>query len=605
MAEKVYLDAQLSRVDTDEDIEKQQLFGDDNIVIERSSQLFYDGQSDSKVHGITSGDGSDVKNVVTHTSEFDGKHDGIRLKKALEARHVSMIAIGGSLGTGLLIGTGSSLALAGPAAILIAYAFVGLLVFFVMSCLGEMAAYIPLDGFTSYSTRYADPALGFAVGYAYLFKYWIIVPNQLTAGALVIQYWVDREKVNPGVWITILLVAIITINFLGVRFFGEIEYYISAVKITVMLGLIMLLLVLACGGGPNHEVLGFKYWKNPGAFKEYSTAITGAKGRFVSFASVFVLALFAYLGTELCGIVVSECKNPRKAVPKAIKLTMYRIIVFYLISIFLLGMCVPFNDPLLISAKSAKTSASASPFVVAIVNAGIPVLPHIMNACILIFVFSAANSDLYVASRSLYGLAIDNKAPRIFAKTNKQGVPYWSLLVGVLFALLAYMNVSSGSSEVFTYFVNCVSIFGLLSWISILITYIRFDKAFKAQGIDKSTLAYQSPLQPYGAWFSLFFCILIGLIKNFPAFLGDTFDYKSFITGYIGIPTYIISYIGYKLWYKTKIIPSEEVDLVSFKEPVDLEEEEGKMLDEERAAHLAAHGKDLKWCYEKIFGWVM
>ncbi|CDO94804.1 unnamed protein product [Kluyveromyces dobzhanskii CBS 2104] len=605
MAEKVYLDAQLSRADSSEDIEKQQLFTDD-VVIERSSQLFYDDKDGT--HPVKSGSAhfsEDVGIVGSRASGYDGKHDGIRLKKALEARHVSMIAIGGSLGTGLLIGTGSSLGLAGPAAILIAYAFVGLLVFFVMSCLGEMAAYIPLDGFTSYSTRYADPALGFAVGYAYLFKYWIIVPNQLTAGALVIQYWISREKVNPGVWITILLALIVLINFLGVRFFGEIEYYISAVKILVMLGLIFLLLVIACGGGPTHEVLGFKYWKNPGAFKPYSAAITGSKGKFVSFFSVFVLALFAYLGTELCGIVVSECKNPRKAVPKAIRLTMYRIIVFYLLSIFLLGMCVPYNDPLLAAAKTAKTSASASPFVVAIINAGIPVLPSIMNACILVFVFSAANSDLYVASRSLYGLAIDNKAPKIFAKTNKNGVPYWSLLVGVLFALLAYMNVSSGSSQVFTYFVNCVSIFGLLSWISILITYIRFDKAFRVQGIDKNTLAYQSPWQPYGAWFSLIFCILIGLIKNFPAFLGDTFDYKSFITGYIGIPTYIISYVGYKLWYKTKIIKSEDVDLFSFKEPVDMEEEEGKLLDEERAAYVAANGKDFRWFYEKIFGWVM
>ncbi|BAP72815.1 dicarboxylic amino acid permease [Kluyveromyces marxianus] len=536
---------------------------------------------------------------------FDGKHDGIRLKKALKARHVSMIAIGGSLGTGLLIGTGSSLSLAGPGSILIAYAFVGLLVYIVMSCLGEMAAYIPLDGFTSYATRYADPALGFAVGYSYLFKYWIIVPNQLTAGALVIQYWIDRDKVNPGVWITVFLAAIVLINFLGVRFFGEIEFYISAIKILVMLGLILLLLILACGGGPHGDARGFKNWSNPGAFKEYSKAITGDKGRFVAFVSVFVLALFAYLGTELCGIVVSECKNPRKAVPKAIKLTMYRIIIFYLISIFLLGLVVPYDDKLLLNAKKAKTSAAASPFVVAIIKAGIPVLPSFMNACVLIFVFSAANSDLYVASRSLYGLAIDNKAPKIFAKTNKNGVPYWSMLMGILFALLAYMNVSSGSAQVFNYFVNCVSIFGLMSWISILIIYIRFDRAFRVQGVSKDALTYKSPFQPYSAWFALFFCCLIGLIKNFTAFLGDKFDYKSFITGYIGIPVYIISYVGYKLWNKTKLIPSEEVDLVSFKEPVDLEEEEGKLLDEERAAYIKAHGKDMKWYYEKIFGWIV
>ena len=392
---------------------------------------------------------------------------------------------------------------------------------------------------------------------------------------------------------------------MGVRFFGEIEYYISAIKIIVMLGIILLLLILACGGGPNHEVLGFKYWKHPGAFRPYSEAIGGSKGKFVSFASVFVLALFAYLGTELCGIVVSECKNPRKAVPKAIKLTMYRIIVFYLITIFFLGMCVAYDDPLLMRAKKASTSAAASPFVVAITNAGIPVLPSIFNACVLIFVFSASNSDLYVASRSLYGLAIDNKAPKIFAKTNKQGVPYYALIAGILFSFLAYMNVSSGSAQVFNYFVNVVSIFGLLSWISILITYLGFYRAVKAQGVDRSAFSYKAPLQPYGAWFALSFCIFIGIIKNFTVFLGHKFDYKNFITGYIGIPVYLCCFVGYKIWHKTKVIKPEEVDLFTFKEAIDLEEEEGKMLEEERAKHVAEHGKDMKWVYEKFFGWIM
>ncbi|KAG0661260.1 amino acid transporter [Maudiozyma exigua] len=151
---------------------------------------------------------------------FDGKTEGTRLKRDLKARHTSMIALGGSLGTGLLIGTGTSLATAGPVSMLISYSFVGVLVFFVMSCLGEMASYIPLDGFTSYASRYCDPALGFAVGYSYLFKYFILPPNQLTAAALVMKYWVDRDTVNPGVWITIFLVVIIIINSFGVKFFG-------------------------------------------------------------------------------------------------------------------------------------------------------------------------------------------------------------------------------------------------------------------------------------------------------------------------------------------------------------------------------------------------
>ena len=533
---------------------------------------------------------------------FDGKTEGTRLKKDLKARHTSMIALGGSLGTGLLIGTGTSLVTAGPASMVISYGFVGILVFFVMSCLGEMASYIPLDGFTSYATRYCDPALGFAVGYSYLFKYFILPPNQLTAAALVMQYWVDRDTVNPGVWITIFLILIIIINSFGVKLFGEFEFWLSSFKVLVMLGLIILMFVIMLGGGPNHDRLGFRYWKTPGAFKEYSETINGDKGRFVSFCACFVYALFCYLGIELTGIVAAEAENPRKNIPKAVKLTMYRLIIFYLISIFLLGMCVASNDPRLISAKSKSTSAAASPFVVAIINSGINVLPHIFNACVLMFVFSACNSDLYVASRSLYSLAIDNKAPRILAKTNRWGIPYNAMGVSVLFCLLAYMSVSAGSAKIFNYFVNVVSIFGVLSWICILITYICFDRAVRAQGVDKSTFAYVAPFQPYGAWFALFFCCLLALIKNFTVFLGHEFDYKTFITGYIGLPVFFISFFGYKFYYKTKFVKPEEADLYTFKAAVDQEEEDGKIKDAETAERIKVNGKNWEWFYEKYLG---
>lgn len=565
-------------------------------------------KDEKKVNRLeTSVDEIDLENSGTTISaqnvyEADGKEEGTRLKKDLKARHISMIAIGGSLGTGLLIGTGTSLAAAGPASCLIAYSFVGVLVFFTMACLGEMATFIPLDGFTSYASRYCDPALGFAVGYSYLCKYLIITPNQLTAAAMVIQYWVPRDKVNPGVWITIFLVVIVLINTIGVRFFGEFEFWLSSFKVVVMLGVILFLFIIMLGGGPNHDRTGFRYWQHPGAFKPYSKAIDGSLGKFVAFSSVFVYALFAYLGIELTGIVAAEAQNPRRNIPRAVKLTMYRIIIFYVISILLLGMCVAYNDPLLIAAKSKSTSAAASPFLVAVVNSGVHVLPHIFNVCVLMFVFSACNSDLYVASRSLYSLAIDGKAPKIFAKTNRWGIPYYALSLSVLFCLLAYMTVSSGSAQVFSYFVNVVSIFGVLSWISILITYIYFDRALRAQGIEKSSLAYAAPWQPYGAYVTLFFCVLLALIKNFTVFLGHKFDYKNFITGYIGIPVFTICFFGYKFVKKTKFVKPHEADLYTFKAAVDLEEEEWKVIEAEKRERIKNGGRNLEWFYEKFLG---
>ncbi|CCH41144.1 General amino acid permease [Wickerhamomyces ciferrii] len=533
-----------------------------------------------------------------------GVQEGYRLKKHLKARHVSMIAIGGAIGTGLLIGSGSALSSSGPAPLFIGYTFVGLIVYQVMCCLGEIATYIPLpSGFNGYAERYADPSLGFAVGWCYLFKYLIVTPNQITAGALVLQYWVSRDKVNPGVWITIFIIIILLINIFGVKIFGEFEFWLSSLKVLIVLGLIILLFVIMLGGGPTHDRLGFRYWNEPGAFKPFKGIGGEDKAKFVSFVNVLVTAVFAYSGTELIGVTISEAANPRKSVPKAIKLTFYRIIVFYVCSVLLLGMCVPYNDPLLINASKASTSANASPFVVAIRNASIGKLDHVINGCILIFIFSAANSDLYIGSRTLYGLACNGNAPKIFAKTNKYGIPSYALAVCTAFCGLAYMAVSSSSQEVFSHFVNVVSIFGLLTWISILLTHIGFTRAMKAQGISKKTLAYTAPFQPWGTYIALFWCIVVCFIKNFTAFING-FNYKSFITGYIGIPVYVIAYFGYKIIKKGKIHRPEDVDLFTLKNFIDEEEEQGKIDEAERKERLKNGKKDLYWFYETFIGWL-
>jgi amino acid transporter len=155
---------------------------------------------------------------------------------------------------------------------------IGFLVYVVMCSLGEMATWLPAaGGFSTYAGRFVDPALGFALGYTYWFKYIIITPNQLTAAALVIQYWLPADKVNPGVWIAIFLVVICAINYFGIKFFGEFEFYLSSIKVVIILGLLILMIIITSGGVPGHASTGFKYWETPGAFKTYAAA--GAGGR--------------------------------------------------------------------------------------------------------------------------------------------------------------------------------------------------------------------------------------------------------------------------------------------------------------------------------------
>lgn len=177
------------------------------------------------------------------------------------------------------------------------------------------------------------------------------------------------------------IVSIFCINYFGgIRFFGEFEFWFWCFKVIVIVGIILLSIVLASGGGPSGEATGFKYWKNPGAFAEVHTK--RSLGTFLGFWSVTINATFAYLGTELVGTTAAEAHNPRKSIPKAIRLTFFRIIIFYCLSVFLVGLLVPYNSEDLAFAASQQPGANASPFFVAAKMAGIKVLPHIINSCI-------------------------------------------------------------------------------------------------------------------------------------------------------------------------------------------------------------------------------
>jgi amino acid transporter len=252
--------------------------------------------------------------------------------------------------------------------------------------------------------------------------------------------------------------------------------------------------------------------------------------------------------------------------------------------VFLLGMLVPYNSQRLLDGnKNGGTTAAASPFVVAIIISGIPALPAILNAAILIFVFSAANSDLYIASRTLFGLAHEGKAPKIFKWTDGRGVPVPALALSVLFCLLAYLGVNTSSYTVFGYFVNLVTMFGLLTWISILISHIFFVRARKAQNIPDSALAYVAPLGIWGSVGALTFSVLILFFKGFALFAykktaakgtHPKFDTNTFVTTYLGLPLYIILYFGYKIVMKSKLIKPEDADLYGGKARIDAEEAE-------------------------------
>jgi amino acid transporter len=477
------------------------------------------------------------------------------LKRKLKSRHLQMIAIGGTIGTGLFIGSGSAVATAGPAGALIAYIFVGTIVYSVMTSLGEMSTYIPIPGaFTAYASRFVDPSLGFAMGWIYWFSWAITYALELTATGLIIQYW--DHTISIGIFIAIFWIVITALNLLPVGFYGELEFWLSTIKIITIVGFMIFAICIDAGAG-QQGYLGFHTWGNPGAFAPHLLESTGAKAKFVGFWAVLVQAGFSYQGTELVGVAAGETENPRKTVPSAIRNTFYRILLFFVLTVFFIGLLVPYTNERLLSDS---TNASASPFVIAADLAGVKVLPAIINAVLLTVVLSAANSNVYSGSRILLGLAQESLAPRFLKVTSRHGVPYYGVAVTSAVGLLAFMNLSDNGATVFNWFMNISSVAGFISWSSLNGCHIAFMRALKARNVSRDVLPYKAMWQPYFAWYGLFFNILIIFTQGFTSFI-PTFNVSKFFVAYISLILFAVLYIGHKIVYRTSFVRPIDADL--------------------------------------------
>ncbi|GAA5863082.1 hypothetical protein JCM3774_001415 [Rhodotorula dairenensis] len=516
------------------------------------------------------------------------------VKRTLKARHLSFIALGGTLGTGIFVGSGSALATGGAAGIFLGYTIMGAIVYSMMIALGEMTTLYPVNGaFVHYASRFIDPSVGFALGWNYWYSWAVTIPTEIIAAALVLDYWPGAARVNVAVWISLWLVVICSFNFIGVRSFGEAEFWFSLIKILAILGLIIVALIITAGGipgsDPNEYPIGFRYWRSE-PFKQMN-GIPGALGRFLSFWTVFIQAAFSFLGTEIVALTAAEAENPRRNVPKAIKRVFARIVFFYVVGVLMMSLIVSPSDPRLINGGD---DASASPWVIGIERAGIKVLPHIINAVILIAAFSAGNSDLYAASRTLYGLACDGQAPKIFAKCTKNGLPLPALIMTSLIGLLAYMNCGTSSATAFNYLVNLSSVTGIINWLVILLSYLRFYYGCKRQGIDRRDFPYRAPFQPWASYFGAIMLVLIIIFSDYQVFLKDSWDTGSFLTAYIVIPVFFLMVVGWKLLKKTTFVRLDDMDFDSGKRQLD------DMEEEERARY-----KPPSTWYEKLWALVV
>ncbi|CAK3925356.1 proline-specific permease [Lecanosticta acicola] len=515
-------------------------------------------------HESSDGERDHEKNVdVQVGAVYDGEEpvdfaEKKDLRRGLHQRHIQMIALAGTIGTGLFLSSGKALAQAGPLGAWLGYTFVGMLVTAPVFSIAEMSALVPLSGgVIRHAEYFVDPALAFAEGWNSIYSYMVSLPAEIVAAAVVTEFWVH---INNGIWITVFGILLVLSNIILVRIYGELEFIFATLKILLVVGVNIMALVVTCGGGPDHHTYGFQYWRNPGPFVQY-LGINGDLGRFLGFWTVFSNAVYAYSGVQNISTAAAETESPRRNIPMAAKRIFWRVGIFYSLSIFMIGMIVPSNDENLLQSSG---TAAQSPFVIAATRAGIKVVPSIINAVVLTSAWSAGNAGLLNSSRILYGLAQDGRAPKFFKRTSRLGIPWASVAFMSLFVCLGYMSLQDSASTVFSWLQDLVSVAALIDWMVICGVYLRFYYAMKKQGISRERLPWKGMFQPYLAWIGLVAFALLLLTGGYTTFIHGHWSTETFVSSYINIPIILTLYFGYKLIRKTRIVPLMEVPIMKY-----------------------------------------
>lgn len=468
-----------------------------------------------------------------------------KLHRNLQSRHLTMMAIGGAIGTGLFVSSGATISTAGPGGALVAYILVGIMVYFVMNSLGELAAFLPVPGsFEAYATRYVDPALGFALGWNFWYTNVITIPADLAAASLIMKYWFPNS--SSLLWSALFLGLLLFLNILSVKAYGESEYWFAGIKV------ISIIVFLIIGTAIIFGIMG----GNAVGFSNFTKGDAPFHGGFLTIFSVILIAGFAFQGTEVIATAAGETDNPSKNVPKAIRTIFWRILIFYVLTILVIGLLIPYTDPNLL--KTGIENVAISPFTLVLKKAGLAFAASIMNAVLLTSILSAANTSMYASSRMLWALARAGKAPCMFAKVNSRGIPMAALWVSVIVGFVAFLSSMFGSGSVFMWLVGASAMTGFIKWFGIAISHYRFRKAYVAQGRDLSKLPYKAKWFPLGPMITFLFLIVVVFGQNM--FTEGKIDWAATIATYMAIPIFLLLWIGYKIVHKTKVVPLMECD---------------------------------------------
>lgn len=384
------------------------------------------------------------------------------LEQGLKPRHVTMLSIAGVIGAGLFVGSGHAIAAAGPA-VLLAYAAAGTLVVLVMRMLAEMAVASPDTGsFSTYADRAIGHWAGFTIGWLYWWFWVLVIPLEANAAATILHAWFP----DVAIWaftlvITLLLTAT---NLFSVKNYGEFEFWFALIKVVAIVGFVILGLAAIFGFLPTSQVSGVSHlFDTQGFMPNGMGAVLAA----------ILTTMFSFMGTEIVTIAAAESKNPGQQITKATNSVIWRIGLFYLLSIFIVVSLVPWNDPTLAAVGSYQTVLE---------RMGIPNAKLIVDLVVLVAVTSCLNSALYTASRMLFSLGRRGDAPSVAKRTNKSGTPYWAVLLSTGAAFLAVFANYVAPAAVFEFLLASSGAIALLVYLVIAVSQLRMRQKRAAAG---------------------------------------------------------------------------------------------------------------------------
>lgn len=472
------------------------------------------------------------------------------LQRKITLRQLYRIAIGSGIGTGLYLSSGATVGMAGPGGAIAAYSIIAIAIYVLMHQLAEMTTFMPVTGaYEAQGTRYVEPAMGFALGWNYWFGWAVTIALELQAGAMIMKYWFPE---TPSiVWSATLLLIIFCVNLISVKVYGETEYWLSSIKLGTVIIFIVVGILMIVG------ILGRDSAAQAAGFANFSIGDAPFVGGLMGIFSVLITAAFAFSGTEMVAVTAGEVENPKVNVPKAMKAIIWRLIIFFIVSITIIAYLIPYNNENLLTV--GVDNIAISPYTLVFEGSGIPFAADIMNAIILIAVLSVTNSGIYLTSRMMYAMARTGKAPKVLGKVNKRGIPVLALCASTAIASLCFLSSIYEDGTIFFWLLNMAAVTCFIAWIGIAICHYRFRRGYVRQGYSLDNLSFKAKFFPYGTIYLIAVCVICLISVSSYAFMGGPIDWFILLTPYSGLVIFTALFVGYKVVKKSKYIKLDEI----------------------------------------------